>query len=77
VLCCAVLCCAVLCCVVLCCAVLQVCVQCPEVEGSDKLVGQMLEVEVASLAVRGAILGGWGGGHKGTRRRGREFTRAH
>lgn len=27
----------------------KVCVQCPEVEGSDKLVGQMLEVEVASL----------------------------
>jgi hypothetical protein len=26
-------------------------VQCPEVEGSDKLVGQMLEVEVASLTV--------------------------
>lgn len=25
--------------------------QCPEVEGSDKLVGQMLEVEVASLQV--------------------------
>lgn len=28
---------------------LQVCVQCPEVPGSDKLVGQMLEVEMASL----------------------------
>jgi hypothetical protein len=27
-------------------------VQCPEVDGSDKLVGQMLEVEVASLMVR-------------------------
>ncbi len=27
----------------------QVRVQCPEVEGSDKLVGQILEVEVASL----------------------------
>jgi hypothetical protein len=33
-------------------------VQCPEVEGSDKLVGQMLEVEVASLQVRVF----WGGG---------------
>ena len=31
--------------------------QCPEVEGSDKLVGQMLEVEVASLQVR-VFLGG-------------------
>lgn len=27
-------------------------VQCPEVEGNDKLVGQLLEVEVASLKVR-------------------------
>eukprot|EP00879_Flechtneria_rotunda_P031620 GHRR01034560.1.p1 GENE.GHRR01034560.1~~GHRR01034560.1.p1 ORF type:complete len:135 (+),score=22.25 GHRR01034560.1:258-662(+) len=35
------------CCCVWC--ALQVRVQCPEVEGSDKLVGQMLEVEVASL----------------------------
>ncbi len=25
-------------------------VQCPEVEGNDKLIGQILEVEVASLA---------------------------
>lgn len=34
-----------------CCAVccVQVRVQCPEVPGNDKLVGQMLEVEVASL----------------------------
>jgi hypothetical protein len=28
-------------------------VQCPEVEGSDKLTGQLLEVEVASLSVSG------------------------
>lgn len=27
-------------------------VQCPEMEGSDKLIGQLLEVEVASLQVR-------------------------